>query len=68
MPTIAPVKRPEVGLSASLLAALCHHVFMALQDPYYKTSTIKGSKFFPFKVDPFSEWRNNSFDRPPESV
>ena len=64
MLTIAPIKRPEVGstLSASLIAALCH-VFMALQDTSSKASTVKGSKFILYRVDLFSEWRNNSFER-----
>ena len=57
MQTIVLIKRPEVGssLSASLLLALCHHVFMALQDPSGKESTVKESKLFPFRADPFSE-------------
>ena len=43
---------------------------------FEKVSTLKGknllpgSKFFPFRVDPFSEWKQKHFDRvaTPESV
>ena len=44
---VAPIKRPEVGssLTSSLLAVFCHPVFMALQDPSEKGSTIKGGNW-----------------------
>ena len=55
--TVAPIKRPEVGssLNAYLLAALCHHIFMALQrvllsheNIYSKTGVYRGIHYFSY--------------------